>query len=201
MYFLTNPGILTCPTNRIFPAKHQYNRYSKILGKVIKDHKEEFEKIGVAVGTIGSHSARKGAATLAATGCTVAPSMSSICSRAGWKLGGARDKYIKFESAGDQFLGRTLCGLNPLVKEFSFSPPFFNLATDQMAEIDREIMDIVVDGKIMEGKTFEVLRYCIASVVFHLDFLEETIVEKHRLRAHPMMTHTSEVSKYLLLFN
>ena len=48
--------------------------------------------------------------------------MASIYDRAGWKMGGTRDKYIKYESVGGQFLGRTLCGLNSLVKEFSTSP-------------------------------------------------------------------------------
>jgi hypothetical protein len=90
--------------------------------KVITDNQDEFERLGVKVGSIGSHSARKGAATLAASGCTVSPSMASICNWAGWKIGGTRDKYIKYDSAGDQFLGRTLCGLNSLVKEFSTSP-------------------------------------------------------------------------------
>jgi hypothetical protein len=77
----------------------------------------------VKVGSIGLHSARKGAVTLAASGCTVSPSMASICNRTGWKMGGTRDKYIKYEAAGDQFLGQTLCGLDSLVKEFSVPPP------------------------------------------------------------------------------
>ena len=75
-------------------------------------------------GVIGSYSARKEAATLAASGCTVSPSMALICTRAGWKLGGTRDKYIKFENAGDQYLGCVLCELNCLMMEFSVSPPF-----------------------------------------------------------------------------
>jgi hypothetical protein len=54
---------------------------------VIVDNSDEVERIGVKVGTIGSHSVRKGAATLAASGCTASPSMSLICNRAGWKMG------------------------------------------------------------------------------------------------------------------
>ena len=69
--------------------------------KVITDNQDKFEILGVKVGSIASHSARKGVATLAASGCTVSPSMASICNRARWKMGGTRDKYIKYESARD----------------------------------------------------------------------------------------------------
>ena len=100
--------------------------------KTIKENAKSFKVIGVKPGDIGSHSARKGGAML---------SMSSICNRTGWKLGGSRDKYIKFESAGDQFLGRTLCGLNSLQIQFACSPPFFDVSGDQMFdEVDRKIM-------------------------------------------------------------
>ena len=89
VYLLSNPGILmNSPGARLFPAEFQYNRYSQILGKIISDNREEFERIGVKVGSIGTHSARKGAATLAASGCTVSPSMAAICNRAQWKMGG-----------------------------------------------------------------------------------------------------------------
>jgi hypothetical protein len=50
--------------------------------------------------------------------------------------GGTRDKYIKYKLASDQFLGRTLCGLSSLVKEFSTSPPFFNLGASELASVD-----------------------------------------------------------------
>jgi hypothetical protein len=168
MYLFSNPGILT-NNKKIFPAAHQYNRYSSILTKVIVDNSDEFERIGVKVGTIGSHSARKGAATLAASGCTVSLSMSSICNRAGWKMGGTRDKYIKYESAGDQFLGRTLCGLSSLVKEFSTSPPFFNLGASELASVDHFLWSHLVcvcvcvcvcvwggGGSVVNAKVFEV---------------------------------------------
>ena len=40
---------------------------------------------------LGSHSARKGAVTLLTTGCTVVPPMASVCIRAGWSIGPAKD--------------------------------------------------------------------------------------------------------------
>jgi hypothetical protein len=99
MYLFSNPGIII-NNNKLFPAEHQYNQYSSILMKVITENQDEFERLGVKVGNIGSHLARKGAATLAASGCTVSLSMASICNCAGWKMGGGRDKCIKYKSVG-----------------------------------------------------------------------------------------------------
>ena len=87
-YLLCHPGILSNNNSRLFPAKNQYSWYVQLLGRVINENKEEFVRLGVTKEMIGTHSARKGAATLAASGCTIAPSMASICNRAGWKLGG-----------------------------------------------------------------------------------------------------------------
>jgi hypothetical protein len=68
--------------------------------KVITENKDQFERLGVKVGSITSHSTRKSAVTLAASCCTVPPSMASVCNSVGWKMGGTRDNYIKYKSAG-----------------------------------------------------------------------------------------------------
>jgi hypothetical protein len=188
VYLMSNPGILESRTGaRLFPADFQYNRYSQILARVISENKEEFERIGVKVGSIGTHSARKGAATMAASGCTISPSMASICNRAQWKMGGTRDKYIKYENAGDQFLGRTLTGLNSLQKEFSISPPFFNTEAGELAAIDELLRTHVVGGGTISSALFEVLRMCFASVVYHHEFMLAHLNEYNRFRSHPLM--------------
>ena len=184
---------MNSPGARLFPAEFQYNRYSQILGKIISDNREEFERIGVKVGSIGTHSARKGAATLAASGCTVSPSMAAICNRAQWKMGGTRDKYIKYENAGDQFLGRTLTGLSSLQKEFSISPPFFNTEAAELTAIDGLLRTHVVGGSIITSTLFEVLRMCFASVVYHNGFMMVHLHERNRFRSHPLMNSLPEV--------
>lgn len=84
LYFLKHPNILTSTTNKVFLAEFQYNRYSRILHQVIAENKEAFRRIGVEVGDIGTHSSWKGAATHAASGCTISPAMAAICNLAGW---------------------------------------------------------------------------------------------------------------------
>ena len=105
MYFFSHPGVLSNPQNCLFSAQFQYNRYAVILNKVIEDNRAEFEQIGVQPGVIGSHSARKGAATLAASGCTVSPSMASIYTRAGWKLDGLERQVHQIQKCRRSIFG------------------------------------------------------------------------------------------------
>jgi hypothetical protein len=110
------------------------------------------------------------------------------------RWGGTRDKYIKFENAGDQYLGRCLTGLNSLHKEFSISPPFFNTTVEaEKAGIDRLLRTHVVGGGGISAPLFEVLRMCFASVVHHREYLMDNLANNNRLRAHPLMNHLPEV--------
>ena len=45
---------------RLFPGRNQYERFMGILHSVIKENAEEFRKLGIEPGDLGSHSARKG---------------------------------------------------------------------------------------------------------------------------------------------
>ena len=72
--------------------------------------------MGVEPGDLGTHSCRKGVGTMVAAGCTVSPPIVSICVRAGWSMGGVKDKYLKRENAGDQYVGRCASCLDQLDK-------------------------------------------------------------------------------------
>ena len=76
--------------------------------------------------------------------------MSSICNCAGWTLGDTRDKYIKYENAQDQFLGRVLCGFNILSEGFSNLPPFFDTTVDEMLLIDSKLRGIIPESNRMD---------------------------------------------------
>ena len=106
---------------------------------------------------------------------------------------GARDKYIKFENAGDQFLGRTLAGLDSLSKNFSISPCFFHLTQAEMSAIDQLLHDNVVGAATCTSKTFEVLRICFAALVYHRDLMDENLQKKHLIRSHPLFNNLPEV--------
>ena len=89
---------------------------------MISDNKSELQQLGVEEGDLGTHSCRKGVSTMVAAGCAVSPPIVSICVRAGWVMGGVKDRYLKRESAGDQSVGRYAVGIDQLSKRFSVSP-------------------------------------------------------------------------------
>ena len=105
--------------------------------------------------TFGSHSLQKGSATFAASGSTMTPSMAAICNRAGWKMGGTRDKYIKFENAGDQYLGRVVTGLDALSPAFASTPPFLDASNDmEKKKVDDFIKSRLENSHKISDKLF-----------------------------------------------
>ena len=136
---------------------------------MIKEKQEEFERIGARVGSIVTHSARKGAVTHAVSRCTVSPIMASICNMAQWKMGGTRDKYIKFENVGNKFQGRSLIGLNSLHREFSFYPPYFIRGAMALEGIDGLLYDHVIGGGTLSAPLFKVLWICALLWLFTIE--------------------------------
>jgi hypothetical protein len=78
------------------------------LHRIIKKYTDEFFALGINPGDFGSHSARKGASSHACSGTTVSPPIVSICLRAMWSLGHVKERYLQYEKAGDQYLGRVV---------------------------------------------------------------------------------------------
>ncbi|KAG6958584.1 hypothetical protein JG688_00010452, partial [Phytophthora aleatoria] len=58
-------------------------------------------------------------------GSTGGPSIVRICLHCGWSLGGVQDRYFRYESAGDQYLGRVVAGLPLNSSAFATLPPHF----------------------------------------------------------------------------
>ena len=133
-YLFANPGILlnhdsSRGPNKLFPGSNQYECFMKVFHRVMCNNEEAFQRVGVKPGDLGSHSTRKGACSLAASGSTVSPPIVSICLRAMWSMGGIKERYLHFENAGDQYLGRVVAGLDCNEHLFAVSPPYFDLST------------------------------------------------------------------------
>lgn len=126
-YFFCFPDQLTMESS-LFKGGHQYERYSKSLLQLIDDNLEALKQYGIEKGDLGTHSNRKGVSTEVAAGSTVSPPIASLCIRAGWAMGGVKERYIKNEKAGDQYVGRCASGLDQLTKEFAVSCPHFDFS-------------------------------------------------------------------------
>ena len=91
--------------SHLFDGTSQYDRYSKLFLEFIKQHEIDLKAMGIEAGDLGTHSCRKGVATMVGAGFTVSPPIVSLCVRAGWVMWGVKDKYLKHKSAGDQYVG------------------------------------------------------------------------------------------------
>ena len=129
-YIIAHPLFLTDQRN-LFKGTSQYKCFKKIFNEVVVTHQSELECRDISVAYFGTHYIRKGAPTFVATGCTVFPPKASVCLRKNWTLGGVKDRYIKYKKLGDLVVGRAATGLPILKKEFTMSPPYFDILSCQ----------------------------------------------------------------------
>ena len=128
---------------------------------------------------------------MVAAGCTVLPPIVSICVRAGWVMGGVKDRYLKRESAGDQYVGRCAAGLDQLSKRFSVSPPYFDFTAIDAAlerarlkkEIEEWLSTKIMDEGELSASSKHIVWTCFASICFHHSYLTKYLHKECSLRA------------------
>ena len=188
-YLVAYPEVLKESGGLLFPGSAQYSRFMKIFHKTIDEHADEFKKLGVKKGDLGSHSCRKGAITLVTTGCTVSPPMAAVCIRAGWSMGQVKDRYIHYEKAGDQFVGRTVTGIPAISSDFAISPVHWDwsgLSPSEESTLKKKLEEVtsgIADKDRVTAATFGMLQYLYAAILFHYDYLNENLGERNQLRA------------------
>ena len=184
-YLFTYPQLLKEDAS-LFQGTLQYNRYAKLFLNMISNNKLELQELGVEDGDLGTHSCRKGVATMVAAGCTVSLPIVSICVRAGWVMGGVKDRYLKRESVGDQYVGRCASGLDQLSKGFAISPPYFDFTGIEeeleRARLQNQIKDWL-RSRVMEvgelsASSKHIIWTCFASICYHHSFLTSTLHEE-----------------------
>ena len=133
-YLLVFPSIFV-DENKLFPGKDQKKHFNTCFHRVtnpihayMKEHGDPKE--------LGSHSIRKGAATYCCAGVHPTPPIVSVNLRAVWTVGRVKERYIKYENAGDEFVGRTLTGIPPTSCDFGISPVYLKQTTENSKDID-----------------------------------------------------------------
>lgn len=91
----------------LFPGAPQENRFSRILKRVLVEHQAEVNAMGFELDEIGTHSIRKGASSYL-TSLPGGPPAAVSSLRGGWTMGNVKDRYFKYQEAGDQYVGRCL---------------------------------------------------------------------------------------------
>ena len=184
-------------SSRLFPGGDQYGRFMACLHRVIEINMEEFLVLGIKPGDLGSHSARKGASSFASAGSTVSPPMVSICLRAMWSMGPVKERYLQYEKAGDQYLGRVVSGLDVNDVSFAASPPYFESGPedDVRGNVNDILKAFTVGGGNLSGEVYRVLYFCFASLCYHFDYLSEITPMRSKLQASPFFTNIPSYAK------
>jgi hypothetical protein len=214
-YLFSNPGIFSAADvedevvevegggagnqkkgGQLFPGGNQYDRFIECLHRIVGKYPQVFLGLGISPGDLGSHSARKGASSHACSGSTVSPPMVSICLRAMWSMGHVKERYLQYEKAGDQYLGRVVCGLDVNDVTFAVSPPFFEFDDTRQeggdvrtSRVYSLLKDYMVQGDTVPASVHHIFYFCFASICFHFDFLKQVLHEKNKLRASHFFTH------------
>ena len=93
-------------------------------------------------------------------------------------MGSVKDRYLQYEKAGDQYLGRVVSGLDVNGVFFAVSPPYFENDgnnDDVREKVYQLLKDYMVEGYSIKGEVLHLLYYCFASLCYHYDFLVEIL--------------------------
>jgi hypothetical protein len=172
MYFISFPELLR-GNGKVFPGGEQYERYRRILSEIVTESKTECE--------IGTHSARKGASTHTTSGSTACPSSQATNLRAGWSMGKVHDTYYRYESAGDQYVGRTVAGLPIDSPSFAMLPPFFEDIEEHVLEASLRSCFGEFDNSLKS-----ITKMLLASLVHHSDYIRHTCPSNSKIFLTPL---------------
>jgi hypothetical protein len=174
-YFLCHPNIINGGC-KMFEGASQYEQFNTIFREIVRhpDHRNFFIEQGIHPEYFGTHSIRKGSVTHVACGITSSPPIASICIRANWKMPGVMNHYIRYEVAGDMYVGRCASGRNRLGNEFAVSNPYFDFTS--LPESERNVARWEVDyfikarmpsGAAVNEQVYAMFKYCYSSFLFH----------------------------------
>lgn len=186
LYLLTNPEIASNEKDLLFPGSSQYDRYRKHLLEEIGNQKEIREG-GLDSKSFGTHSFRKGASTYVASGGPEAPPICAISIRAGWTMGAVRETYLRYEAAGDHFVGRTVSGLPRQSHQFATLPPFFPTRDESTCNLVEKALAVAFPN--VSKHLMRTCEFCLASIIYHYDFLKETIPKESPVWETQLFSH------------
>jgi hypothetical protein len=108
-------------------------------------------------------------------------------------MGPVKERYLQYEKAGDQYLGRVVSGLDVNDVSFAISPPYFESDITDDVSVSENINNLLkaftVGGGNLSGEIFQVLYFCFASLCYHFDYLVGITPRRSKLQASPFFTN------------
>jgi hypothetical protein len=92
-------------------------------------------------------------------------------------MGNVKDRYFKYADNGDQYVGRCLSLLPILHVDLAISPPFFADTANSIWVQDMVASQFV--NLVTVSEFGLMLRMCLASLLFHAQWIEETLSFNH----------------------
>ena len=144
--------------------------------------------VQISIQNMSAHGLRKGSATHVASATTVPPPIASIANRGDWSLGKVLDVYWQFAEAGDSYLGRCLCGLDPNDSAFSVLPPHWNAVSPVDDPHIKEALHSMYGTIISKHpRSIAVMVQLLASVTYASDWLMDVAAKNP---GHPFASLT-----------
>ncbi len=173
------------PQLQLFNGDQQEDRFCDILASVLRAlPASKAASLGAKAEDIGSHSARKGAASFVSAAVD-GPTPVATFLRAGWSLGNTKDRYL-FEGEGaDQLCGRVVCGLPIMSHEFATLPPHLSNAHLQ-ALTDDDWATLLPAFRCYPETFRQCIPFLLASLVYHEDFLTRVLPPEHGIFHSPV---------------
>ena len=116
--------------------------------------------------------------------------MASIFLRAFWIMVPIKDRYIHYENAGDQFVGRSVTVISLLITEFGVSPVHWDWI-DSPVGSKYEMVALIEDNFVrsidVSSPTFELIQFLFACVCFNYTHLDKHIHKIHHLLESPIL--------------
>lgn len=176
-------------SQKLFEGSKQEERFRKFLSRATNEPQllESLEALGFDKAKLGIHSTRKGAATHCVSGTTAAPNQASIDIRGGWSQGRIKDVYQHYLPPGDQYVGRSVCGLPRHSIDFAILPPRFKPRQSEsfIKDAVRVCFPTLPDTKLLIG------TFCLASLVHHSQFMRELLPTNHIIFSTPIYRNSS----------
>jgi hypothetical protein len=120
-------------------------------------------------------------------GSTIAPPFNAVCQRAGWSIGLVQERYLRYDGAMDQYVGRVVSGL-PLKKaEFAAVAPHF-APTAPEPLLNAAVAEYFDASVLAQPHMHSVALMCLASAVYHRAFLDANLDERSPVRQSALFT-------------
>ncbi|ETP28325.1 hypothetical protein F442_22382 [Phytophthora nicotianae P10297] len=155
--------------NQVYPGNDQYDRFQKILRRVLESPGLKNKRLRLR---------------RCSTAC---PPVVHL--RAGWALGGVQDRYLRHDSAGDMFVGRTVSGLPIHKSEFAILPPRFKGERYQVETAKRICYRGLPPNVSLIGE------YALVSIVYHYTYLKEYLPDEHPIFQAPLMQNKQKIQE------